>query len=62
MSNEQRYFDALNSIAKKYQTAAQIRKRAGQYGCSHVEELEMIYENVQAAAREAIRGRRRPKE
>lgn len=60
MSNEQRYYDALKSIAKKYQTADQIRKHAGQYGCSHVEELEMIYENVQAVAREAIRGKRRP--
>jgi hypothetical protein len=60
MSNEQRYYDALHSIAKKYQTSAQIRKNAGQYGCGHLDELEMIYENVQAVAKEAIRGKRRP--
>lgn len=60
MSNEQRYYDALKTIAKRYQTADQIRRRAGQYGGSHVEELEMIYENVQDVAKNAIRGKRRP--
>jgi hypothetical protein len=60
-SNEQRYFDALKTIARKYQTSDQIRRRAGQYGCDHLEELEMIYENVQSVAEAAISGRRRPK-
>jgi len=60
MSNEQRYFDALKRIAKDFQTSDQLRKRAGQYGCDHVDELEMAYENMQQAARDAIKGRRRP--
>ena len=60
MSKEQRYFDALLVIAKRYQTSDQLRKRAGQYGCDHVEELEMAYENMQQIAKDAIKGRRRP--
>ncbi len=61
MSNEQRYFDALETIARGYQTSDQIRRRAGQYGCSHIEELEMSYENMQQTAQIAIKGKRRPK-
>lgn len=60
MSNEQRYFDALKRIAKDFQTSDQLRKHAGQYGCDHVDELEMSYENMQQVARDAIKGRRRP--
>jgi hypothetical protein len=60
MNNEQRYFDALAKIARQYETSAQIRKSAGKYGCSHLEELEMSYENMQEVAKMAIRGRRRP--
>lgn len=44
--SEQKYFDVLHRIAKCYQTSDQLRRRAGQYGCSHVEELEMAYENI----------------
>ncbi|MGY3393410.1 hypothetical protein ACVWW6_006001 [Bradyrhizobium sp. USDA 3311] len=62
MSNEQRYYDALQRIARQYQTADQLRRRAGQYGCSHLEELEMAYENMQQEAAHAIKGKRRPKE
>lgn len=61
MSNEQIYFDALKVIAKEYQTTDQLRRRAGQYGCSYIEELEMAYENIQDLAKRAIKGRRRPK-
>ena len=60
-SNEQRYYDALKRIARDYQTSDQLRRRAGQYGCDHVEELEMVYENIQGEANAAIKGRRRPK-
>lgn len=60
-SAAQRYYDALRKIAKGYQTSDQLRRRAGQYGLSHVEELEMAYENIQDEARFAIRGKRRPK-
>lgn len=62
MSNEQRYYDALKRIARAYQTSAQLRLRAGQYGCSHIEELEMVYDNLQHEAASAIKGKRRPKE
>lgn len=62
MSNEQTYFDALKRIARGYQTSDQLRKRAGQYGCSHTEELEMAYENMQQVAERAIKGKRRPKD
>ena len=61
-SREQEYYDALKSIARGYQTAEQLRRRAGQYGLSFEEEIEMVYENVQAVAKRAIRGKRRPKE
>ncbi|WP_375414519.1 hypothetical protein [uncultured Bradyrhizobium sp.] len=62
MNNEQRYFDALKKIAREYQTADQLRRRTGQYGCSFEEEIEMAYENIQQEARAAIKGRRRPVE
>ena len=61
MSNEQAYFDRLKKIARGYQTADQLRRRAGQYGCSYIEELEMAYENIQAEANAAIKGKRRPR-
>jgi hypothetical protein len=60
MSNEQRYFDALKEIARDYETSAQIRESAGKYRCSHLEELEMSYENMQQVAAMAIKGRKRP--
>jgi hypothetical protein len=60
LSNEQRYFDALKRIAKDFQTSDQIRRYAGQYGCDHIDELEMSYENMQQMARNIIRGQRRP--
>jgi hypothetical protein len=59
--DERRYYDALRNIAREYQSSDQLRRRAGQYGCSHVEELEMAYENIQALAENTIKGKRRPK-
>lgn len=62
MSNEQRYYDALKRITK-YQTPEQIMRRAEkQYGLSGKEALEMAYENIQQEARNAIVGKRRPKD
>ena len=61
MSNEQSYFDALKKIARGYQTVDQLRKRGGQYGLDAAEEIEMAYENIQAEAARAIKGKRRPK-
>jgi hypothetical protein len=60
MSNEQRYFDVLTRIAKNHQTAKQLL-RNDQYGLEPMEALEMAYENMQAEAKAAIKGRRRPK-
>lgn len=61
MSNENRYYAALHRIARDYQTSDQLRRRAGQYGLGHLEELEMAYENMQQEAANAIKGRRKPK-
>ena len=60
-SEAQRYFDALRRIARDFQSSDQLRRRAGQYGLSHKEELEMAYENIQQIAEIAIKGRRRPR-
>lgn len=60
-NNEQRYYDALQRIARQYQSPDKLRKHAGQYGLSHLEELEMAYENIQGEAETAIKGKRRPK-
>lgn len=62
MNNEQRYYDALKRITK-YQTPEKLLRRAEkQYGCSGEEALEMAYENIQQEARNAIAGKRRPKD
>lgn len=60
MSREAYYFDVLKRIAKNYQTVAQLRRNAGQYGLEHLDELEMAYVNMQQEAANAIRGKRRP--
>jgi hypothetical protein len=60
--NELRYFDSLTRIAKAYMTTEQLQRRAQKmYGVSYHEALEMAYDNIQADARNAIRGKRRPK-
>lgn len=60
-TNEQRYYDALKSIARKYQKPKQLRQTAESVGLTYEEHLEMAYENVQGIADAAIRGRRRPR-
>jgi len=63
MSNEQMYFDTLKRIAKGYMTTEQLERRAEkEYGVTYHEALEMSYDNIQGAAADAIRGKRRPKE
>jgi hypothetical protein len=47
----------LRMIAKEYQTPAQLRRNSGrQYGLEYEESLEMAYENIQEAAKTAIKG------
>jgi len=59
---EKLYYDTLRRIAKEYMTPEQLRRRAGQYGLSYLEALEMSYDNIQVFAADAIRGKRRPKD
>jgi hypothetical protein len=61
-SAAQRYYDALKRITC-YAKPEWIRKHGeGTWGLPGEECLEMSYENIQAEAREAIKGRRRPRE
>jgi hypothetical protein len=61
MDNGQRYHEALRQIAKEYLTTEQLAKRAEKlYGVNYHEALEMSYDNIQATAANAIRGRHRP--
>lgn len=61
MSNETLYFDTLKRI-NRYMTTEQLQRRAEkEYGVSYHEALEMAYDNIQAEAADAIRGKRRPK-
>lgn len=59
------YHDVLSKIARQYMTPDQLRraverKNDPHYGLSAEEAIEMAYDNVQAEARAAIAGRRRP--
>lgn len=59
--NERGYFDALKRITR-YQTVEQLRRSSDrQYGLEFVEALEYAYENVIQEARDATKGKRRPK-
>lgn len=60
MSNEQRYYDTLQKIARGYQTSDQIRRSAPKEGFDFDEMLEMVYDNIQGEAERAIHGKRRP--
>jgi hypothetical protein len=61
-AHEQLYYDTLKRIAKEYMTTEQLQRRAEKmYGVSYHEALEMSYDNIQGAAADAIRGKRRPK-
>lgn len=60
--SEQIYYDTLRRIAKDYMPAERIlRDGDKKYGVPGDEALVMAYENIQADAAAAIRGRRRPK-
>jgi len=60
--NERRYFDALKRITL-YDSLSRLRKNSEKHwGLEYHETLECAYENIQAEAAAAIRGRRRPKE
>ena len=62
VSNERRYFDVLRRIAKDYQTTTQMRRNCErEYGLPFEEVLEMAYDNLQAEAAGAIKGKRAPK-
>lgn len=62
MSDEQRYYDVLKKIAKDYMTTRELmRNSERQYGLTYHEVLEMSYDNIQAEAATAIKGKRRPK-
>lgn len=58
----QRYYDALESIARKFQTPEQLRRSAKHIGLTPDEHIEMAYENIQGVAKAAIRGKRRPRD
>lgn len=61
IQNEQFYYDILKKIAKAYMTSDQLKRRAEKmYGVSYHEALEMSYDNLQAEAANATRGKRRP--
>lgn len=60
-SDEQRYYDTLKKIARRYMTPDQIRRDAKNAGLDYDEYLEMSYENIQLDAERAIKGKRRPK-
>jgi hypothetical protein len=62
-SNEAAYFDALKRIAS-YTPPDRMRRdneRGRGYGLEADEEIELAYENVIQEAKNAIRGKRRPK-
>jgi hypothetical protein len=61
MNNEQHYFDVLKQITQ-YQSVEHLRKHSERdWGLPFVEALEMAYENAIQDAKNAIRGKRRPK-
>lgn len=58
-------FDALKRISVEYGDAEYIRRaverpKSLMYGLQPDEAIEMAYDNVQAEARDAIKGMRRP--
>lgn len=60
-SNEQRYYDTLKRIADDYDKSKYLIRDANKrYGLAPVEVLEMSYDNIQAEAKKAIKGKKRP--
>lgn len=60
-TDAQRYYDALRVIGRNYQTVERLKRSADGIGLSPAEHVEMAYENLQAEAANAIRGKRRPR-
>ncbi len=60
IERQQRMFDTLKRISKDYMTPDEIRRDADNTGLSYNEYLEMSYENIQAEAKAAVKGLRRP--
>jgi hypothetical protein len=61
MSAERDYYDVLKHIAT-YTPPEKLKRDAHKsYGLEPSEAVEMAYENVLMAAKETIRGKRRPK-
>lgn len=59
-------YDVLRRIAKGYMSPEQIRRaidrpRNPMYGLGYDEALEMVLDNIQAEAADAIKGMRRPR-
>ena len=61
-NNERAYYDALKTITKYMDSEELLRKGEKLYGVSGNEAIEMAYDNVLATAKNAIRGKRRPKD
>ena len=63
VDHEKMFFQALQTIAKGFQTPSQLKRIAEKsYGLSYEESLEMAYENIQQIAKNAIKGYRTKKE
>ncbi len=61
LDQQQRMYDTLKRIARLYQTPGQLRRSSEkQYGLPYAEALEYAYENIQAEAKAATKGVRRP--
>lgn len=58
----EKLYGALKRIARDYQSPRQLERSADkQWGLGYIEALEMAYENIQAEAKNAIKGVRLPK-
>lgn len=58
IQQQQRIFDALQTIAKNYRSSEKILSKPD-FGLDGPECLEMAYDNIQALAKAAIKGVRR---
>lgn len=59
-SNEKIYYDALARIARGYDDATKLKNDPQYNGLEYWEVLEMGYDNLQAEAERAIKGKVRP--
>src|SRR5579863_2773197 len=58
--NERLYYDTLKRIARHFGSSDYVKRHHAKWGVEPNEALEMAYENIQAEAAAAIRGKRRP--